>query len=334
MRIDLAADHDAMGGSEMMMLLAAQACMELGHDATVWVPTETGEVAREADRRGLTVRGVEAHGNASYMRRLRAGTARSDADVLWCHGLRPSVATAGLPRRIAHVYQRPRPLQRPALKRALRGAGAVVVPSHSMADIAPKTHVLWNWCEPVDAPQTIHEGTLSVGYLGRLSMEKGLGVLTEALAELPGTELVLAGTPRFVIPSERRSIEHALERVADRTDRLGWVTASELFDRIDVLAVPPVWQEPFGQSVIEAMSAGVPLIVSDAGALGEVTGDDYPLCVAAGDARSLAAAIQAVAALTPEQLQGLTRRLHHRWEKHFSPDAGRRRVEVLLDRLT
>lgn len=331
MRIDLAADHDAIGGAEVMVLLTAQAASDLGHEVVVWTPTETGEVAREADQRGLVVRGVGARSSNHYMSRLRHGLRRSEADVLWCHGLRPSVATAGLPNRLVHLHQRPRWSQRGALRRATRGSLGVLVPSSDMASDIPGAQVMWNWCDPKTADRPELGSTLRVGFLGRISLAKGIGVLTEALADLPHTQLVLAGTPRFVVASERRPTERALERVADRTERLGWVSAAELFGRIDVLAVPPVWPEPFGLVVIEAMSAGVPLIVSDAGALREVAGENYPLCVRAGDSRALAAALHTVSAMSPVQRAELTSALHARWAENFSPSVGRARVNALLE---
>lgn len=327
------ADHDTIGGPEVMLLLTAQACADLGHEVVVWTPTDRGEVARAADARGFGIHGLRAGTPGQYMRRLRRALRRNPPELVWCHGLRPSVATAGLPNRIVHVHQHLRRTQRSALRRATRGAAAVVAPSADLAATIRGARILWNWCEPIAPAPHNASATLRVGFLGRLSMGKGIGVLTRALAELPAAELVLAGTPRFVMSTERRATEQALARVADRTTRLGWVTAADLFERIDVLVVPPVAAESFGLVTIEAMAGRVPLIVSDAGALPEITGEDYPLCVRAGDAHAVAAALRTVSAMSASQLTELTDSLAERWAQHFSPQVGRARVAALLDTL-
>jgi glycosyltransferase involved in cell wall biosynthesis len=59
------------------------------------------------------------------------------------------------------------------------------------------------------------------------------------------------------------------------------------------LLVLPSWHEGFGLPALEAMALGVPVVVSNRGALPEVVGD-AGLLVAPDDARGLAAAIESV----------------------------------------
>jgi glycosyltransferase involved in cell wall biosynthesis len=42
----------------------------------------------------------------------------------------------------------------------------------------------------------------------------------------------------------------------------GQIDVTEFFDEIDVLVVPSVWLEPFGLVVVEAASAGVPVLIA------------------------------------------------------------------------
>ncbi len=111
--------------------------------------------------------------------------------------------------------------------------------------------------------------------------------------------------------------------------RLGWQSRETFFETTDLAVFPSVWAEPFGLVVAEAMEARCPVVVSDAGALPEVVGEDYPWSARSGDARSLADVItRAVASLPATEL---TRSMRARWEEHFSPAAGRRHLAALLD---
>jgi len=50
----------------------------------------------------------------------------------------------------------------------------------------------------------------------------------------------------------------------------GWASsANELFGAMDLLIVPSVWSEPFGRIAPEAISSGLPVLVSDKGGLPE-----------------------------------------------------------------
>ncbi len=81
------------------------------------------------------------------------------------------------------------------------------------------------------------------------------------------------------------------------------------------------------------MAAGVPFVISDAGALPEVAGPDHPWVARAGDADDLARVVAEALAASPDRTAVVTDRARRRWEEEYSPEAGRRRVARLLDRL-
>jgi D-inositol-3-phosphate glycosyltransferase len=117
----------------------------------------------------------------------------------------------------------------------------------------------------------------SIGRLvivGRLVERKGIGNAIEALSELPGAQLVVAGGPtRDQLagdPEARRLLSFAEQlRVADRVLMRGRVEREDvpaLIRSADaVLCVP--WYEPFGIVPLESMASGVPVVASAVGGM-------------------------------------------------------------------
>jgi glycosyltransferase involved in cell wall biosynthesis len=188
------------------------------------------------------------------------------------------------------------------------------------------------------APQPPEEDDLApqpatgktVGYLGRLSPDKGVHVLAEAVARLDGVRLLVAGDARYVPADGARLVNDALDALGDRVVRLGHVPRAELFEQCDAVVFPSIWAEPFGLVVAEAMASGVPFVVSDAGALCEVAGPQHPWVVRADDASDLARIISEVLSTPADERDRVTKTARQRWMDEYSPTAGRQRVAKLL----
>lgn len=334
-QLTIAANQGAIGGGEVMLFLIAEAARELGRDVNVVAPAQPSEVVEEAKRRGFGTVAIDGDGAAAYLRNLRRWDIKCRTGLLWCNGLRPAFATAGRPDRVVELHQRPVGKLKALATVATKGAAAVVVPSRNMAEAIPGTEVMWNWSEPVTVDRADDsDGTFTVGFLGRLSSDKGVVVLCEAMELLerrsPGRfRLLLAGESRFVEADDAARVEAAIGRLGGAVDRRGWLLREDFFADVDLAVFPSVWEEPFGLVVTEAMSAGVPFVVSTAGALAEVAGEDYPFVALADDAVDLADVIER-AAVDPQQRVGAS---YERWRMHFSPEAGRERLADLLDRL-
>jgi glycosyltransferase involved in cell wall biosynthesis/GT2 family glycosyltransferase len=138
---------------------------------------------------------------------------------------------------------------------------------------------------------------VSVGYVGRWAVHKGVDVLLEAVALHPELRLTMVGAG----PEEERLRRRAgVADLASRVRFLGACTPEELpgvLAGFDVLAVPslstPGWVEQFGRVVVEAMASGVPVVASDSGALPEVVAG-AGLLVPEGDAPALARALSRI----------------------------------------
>lgn len=120
--------------------------------------------------------------------------------------------------------------------------------------------------------------TFIVGYLGRLTLYKGTGLLIEALSGMPAhCHLRFIGSG----PDEPELRRMAVERgVADRVEFRAAVPTMEVpatLAEVDALAVPsltqPNWMEQFGRVLIEAMACGTPVVGSDSGEIPRVIGD-------------------------------------------------------------
>lgn len=330
----IASNQGSMGGGEVMLLSLAEAARELGRDVTIVAPADPPLVVDEAKLRGFRVVAIEGRNTAQYLRNLRRWDAKHRRGLLWCNGLRPALATAGHPDRVVHLHQLPAGKLRALAKLAAHGATRVVVPSPFMARSVEGAEVLWNWSEEMHVPRSVRsdDRPFTLGFLGRLSTDKGIDVLCRAMEQLerrhPGRyRLVLAGESRFVDAAEADRIDTAINALGAAATRKGWVDPEEFFASVDLAVFPSVATESFGLVVAEAMSARVPFVISDSGALPEVACEGHPWIVPAGDASALADTIEAAAA---DPGRGLDE-ARQRWEEHFSPTAGRERLRALLD---
>ncbi len=137
--------------------------------------------------------------------------------------------------------------------------------------------------------------TFIIGYLGRLTIYKGTGLLIEALASMPPhCRLRFIGSG----PDEPTLRRMVVERgVADRVEFRAAVPTTGVpaaLAEVDALAVPsltqPNWMEQFGRVLIEAMACGVPVVGSDSGEIPHVIGD-AGLVTPEGDVAALRAAL-------------------------------------------
>jgi glycosyltransferase involved in cell wall biosynthesis len=125
--------------------------------------------------------------------------------------------------------------------------------------------------------------------LSRLGERNGVGTAIEALARIPGTELVIAGGP----PKEELETDDAVHRlhviakeagVADRVTFLGQVAHKnipKLLRSADLVLTLPRYK-PFGMVPLEAMACGVPVVAADLGGnadsvIDNVTGVHVPV---------------------------------------------------------
>jgi glycosyltransferase involved in cell wall biosynthesis len=132
-------------------------------------------------------------------------------------------------------------------------------------------------------------------YLGRVSWKKGLDRLFQALSRVPGAVLAVAGNDE---EGYRRELDPvaAAAGVADRVLWLGPVAGADkaaLLHRADALVLPS-YSENFGNVVLEAMAAGLPVAVTPEVGLAPLVRQSGAGVVTPGDIAGLAAALAAL----------------------------------------
>jgi glycosyltransferase involved in cell wall biosynthesis len=155
--------------------------------------------------------------------------------------------------------------------------------------------------------------------LGTVEPRKNLPVLVRAFDKVasvdPALHLVVAGADGW--GAEEFKATWATARHGDRVVRLGYVSNEQRRDLLAgarVLAYPSRY-EGFGLVPLEAMTAGIPVVASRAGALPEVLGDAAVL-VDPDDAGGLAAALEQASA--DETLRDDLVRKGRQWVSRYS----------------
>lgn len=167
-------------------------------------------------------------------------------------------------------------------------------------------------------------------FLGWLSVTKGLMDLLEAFADVvkdgASVQLDVAGA------GEASDSARAFVRLRGLEDQVvfhGWVDGAArlaLLADADIFALPS-HHEGMPNAVIEAMAAGLPIVVTPVGAVLDAVDDDrHAVIVPVGDPGRLAAALRGLLG-SRDRRERLGRAAHARAAEHFTVEGG---VERLL----
>jgi glycosyltransferase involved in cell wall biosynthesis len=166
-------------------------------------------------------------------------------------------------------------------------------------------------------------GAPLVVYVGRLVEEKGIYTLVRAAALLRDRNFAFHLAIIGAAPgSERETLARMAAELNLGADRLSIHGSTDrpqaFFEAADAAAVPSEWPEPFGLAVIEAMACGCVPVVSDAGILPEIIGEENSRCVfRQGDAGQLADRLEFVLSDAPRR-GALAEACIARVGKHYS----------------
>jgi teichuronic acid biosynthesis glycosyltransferase TuaC len=135
---------------------------------------------------------------------------------------------------------------------------------------------------------------------GALIVRKGQALVIEALKELPGCHLALAGTGDY--EGALRSLVASLG-LKDRVQFLGHVNHDllpQLFSAADAVVLPSE-SEGLANVWVEALACGTPIVVPDVGGARELLTSPAAGRLAAREPRAIAAAVRDILADPPQQ---------------------------------
>lgn len=164
-------------------------------------------------------------------------------------------------------------------------------------------------------------------FAGRLSHEKGVDVLVDAVAKVPGLELEIAGDGPDRENLERLSAERGLGERVRFHGRVATGRLQELLRASSVSVVPSRWYENMPLAVLEAFGAGLPVVGTSLGGVPELItpGADGEI-VPANDPEALAAVLAPLAA-DPDRAFEMGRAGRVKAERDYGPDLHMERLD-------
>ena len=126
----------------------------------------------------------------------------------------------------------------------------------------------------------LSEEDFVIVYSGRVNKDKGVTELIDAMLMLhdkPNIKLMIIGSTFFANAANEddfvRSLKEKAKTIEDRIVFTGFIPYSQMPNYLqlaDIAALPSMWEEPFGLTIVEAMAAGLPLITTKSGGIPEI----------------------------------------------------------------
>jgi glycosyltransferase involved in cell wall biosynthesis len=353
-----------MGGAQRVLLDTVEAALELGWTAHAALPGNGPLVEKLRERNIAVTRipcGPYESGKKSgrdwlkfaldLPRQMRAGanlTSRNHFDLVYVNGPRLLPAAALSVRAPALFHAHSEVPQGRSLQLAQWATGrlsATVVGCSSFVasafrDCVPpdNLHVIPNGVREVKLRNRDfgRAGNWRVGMLGRISPEKGQAEFLRAVKlvhpRLPSARFVIYGAPMFGAAGYLEAVQDLARGLP--VELRGWhEDLDAVFDDLDLLVVPSL-QEGMGRVVVEAFSAGVPVIAFPTGGIPEVIADgETGFLTRDHSPADLAARLFDVMTGDPENLRRVATQARCAWERFYRVEIYQKRITELMLKL-
>jgi glycosyltransferase involved in cell wall biosynthesis len=184
-----------------------------------------------------------------------------------------------------------------------------------------------------DSPSSVEsaEQPPSVLFFANVIRRKGIFSLVDAfpavLREIPGAKLVIAGDGSDLPGAQRRVASLGFAKQAEFLGKQERVNAPTLYRNCSVYCLPS-FGEPHATTLIEAMSCGKPVVVTDAGGLSYLVSPEGGKRVPVGDSVALSTALVDLLQ-SPEQRKAMGRHNRMVVERLMSWDSVVKRLEEI-----
>jgi glycosyltransferase involved in cell wall biosynthesis len=290
MNIAHVVDSMEMGGAEKLTATLCRLQRHQGHTPSIHCLYLVGVLGRELQAEGFEVIHHHPASFFSLMRSLYSAFKRSPPDVVHCHNATAAIIAA-LPARLAGVktvivtrhglvkppYQLRRELKFALASRCCDWIVGVCKATRTNLQAAPfaargRIIHIYNGASPADiraVPRAKNGFTLL--YVGRLAPPKDHATLLRAVAltrmHHPNVQLWIVGDGPLEFSLRKLSDELGLKECVtffgEQADVSPFMLAADLFVMSSVTEGLPV-------SLLEAMSVGLPAVVTDVGGMGEI----------------------------------------------------------------
>ena len=171
-------------------------------------------------------------------------------------------------------------------------------------------------------------------FFGRLSYEKGIKTLIEAFTALNGPKLKIVGTGPEEEMLKAYVAEHHSE---DKIEFVGYRSGDELKELIrdaSFVIVPSECYENNPMTIIEAYSAGVPVIGAHIGGIPEIIDENHTgLLFPSGDVQGLKEAITKAESLSEEEYAEMSGAARKFAAENFSEEQSYKRIITLYQEI-
>jgi glycosyltransferase involved in cell wall biosynthesis len=177
-------------------------------------------------------------------------------------------------------------------------------------------------------------GAPRVGLVGRIAPEKGQMDFVEAARILNGTRLrgrfVIYGAARFASTSYEKEVRTAAEGAP--VEFRGWTDPKEALGEVDIVAAPSMAHDAAPRVVLEALSAGKPVVAYRSGGIPELIEDgETGILTQAATPESLSASIAELLG-DPARRMELGRNARRAWSERFRVERYQREICEALER--
>jgi glycosyltransferase involved in cell wall biosynthesis len=178
-------------------------------------------------------------------------------------------------------------------------------------------------------------GNWRIGLIGRIAPEKGQAEFVHAAAlvhsRFSNATFVVCGAPLLAGPAYYETVQRLARGLP--VEFLGWrEDVASVLAKLDLLAVPSKY-EGMGRVVVEAFSAGVPVVAFPVGGIPELVIDgETGFLTRETSPEALAARIGDILATEPRALQLIVANARRSWEQSYTLELYEKRITEWIER--